>query len=546
MGRKMTLLPTNQLAGLDLGMFAPLRPSGLRLAISNMSLVLFVWLVCDVALAILLAAWQPALPASAPPEPSLGALLQRHRQALGRLPATSAHWTGSITEEGSSARYEAVADRLGRFKRVITLPLSTQADGDDGRVAWSADQNGNVETRPRGQQIPMEARLIRLNDVLLARDLNAALEGTEVVDGKTAYVIRLSAPSRPVKIYLDADSNLVDGADYGSRSVRYRAYRRFGRVPVPTLVEETDGSKVIATTVDDVSFGAQPASAFAVPAQREPDFPSGRTEVLASFDSLRGLIVLRCSANEKPVRMLLDSGSSTSVIDLDAARRLGLPTSGIARVQGAGVLTGTAARIDRFDLAGLIFHPLIVQAVPLQLPGAISRSGVDGVLGYDIFATIVARIAYSRQELRLTAPTAFSYNGTGSVIPLETDQRIARIKATLGSNDTGTFTVDTGSDASLVLFKEFADAVYRDFTDPLELDQQGASGAGGQFVTRVGYVTSLGLGSFSLLNVRTEVVLRPTGAFSPTISDGLIGAGSLSTFRAVFLDYPGRRFILER
>lgn len=512
-------------------------------------------IVGAIALVIFLLA-SPPPPRTTPAlaTPPLTALLERHRRVMGRLPDTSARWTGTLTENGIVARYESIADGAGRYKRIVTLPIASRAEGDDGRDFWSADQNGNVQTRPATEHLPMEARLTRLNDALLAPGLAATVEGTETIDGRAAYAVRVATAGRDVKLYLDVESSLVDGADIGSRTIRYRAYRRFDGVPVPTLIDESDEHSFVSTTVDSVTFGHEPASAFASPAQREPDFPAGKSEIPVSFDSLRGLIVLNCTADGRPLRLLLDSGSSTSIIDMDAAKRLGLPTGGISRVEGAGLLEGTLARIERLDIGGIVFHPLVVQAVPLQLPAPISHSGIEGVLGYDAFAALVVRIAYSRGEVRLIAPARFRYGGTGTVAPLDTQQRVGRVEAILGGSDKGTFTVDTGSDASLVLYREFADAHFRDFINPFDIDQRsrdnqvitGAGGAGGQFVTRVGRVSSLSIGSFGIGDVLTEVVLRPTGAFSPAESDGLIGAGALSAFSAVFLDYPGKRLILER
>jgi hypothetical protein len=60
------------------------------------------------------------------------------------------------------------------------------------------------------------------------------------------------------------------------------------------------------------------------------------------------------------------------------------------------------------------------------------------------------------------------------------------------------------------------------------------------------YVSRLNLGHYIVDRVFTEIVLEPTGAFTPTASDGLLGAAVLSKFGAVFLDYSGGRFILER
>jgi hypothetical protein len=59
-------------------------------------------------------------------------------------------------------------------------------------------------------------------------------------------------------------------------------------------------------------------------------------------------------------------------------------------------------------------------------------------------------------------------------------------------------------------------------------------------------MSRMDLGQFSMVDLFTQVVLRSTGAFAPTQSDGILGAGALSKFGAVFVDYPGTRVILEK
>ncbi len=124
------------------------------------------------------------------------------------------------------------------------------------------------------------------------------------------------------------------------------------------------------------------------------------------------------------------------------------------------------------------------------------------------------------------------------------------------------FSVDTGSTAALVLYRHFADSNQMDFLNPadhdLELRQPiifdpndfgptMASGAGGDFPTRLAIVDRLNLGSFSLPELVTEIIMREEGAFgSSSSTDGIVGGGSLALFAAVFIDYPNKRLILEK
>lgn len=478
--------------------------------------------------------------------PTFDYLWREHRLAIGRLPATWATWSGSVSIAGTTARYQYFADRNGKYRRVIDLPLAPVAEGDDGTTFWSQDQNGNVDLGPSSRRLPMEARLLRLNDSLLARGASGTVAGTSTIDGRDVYVVHLDGAAKDAAFYVDERTWLVVGADIGPRSTRYTTYARFDSIVVPTTIVDSDGAHTQTTTVDAVQFAPKNEPSYAAPPQREPVFPAGTSDLVTPFDSFRHLIEVRATINRQPVRFLVDSGSSSSLIDIESARRLSLPTGGVASVEAAGMLTGTLARADEFDLNGIVFKNFIMQAVPLRLPQALAGRGIDGILGYDLFAPLVVRIAYAQGQMRLIQPKKFSYGGTGTIVSLDLHERVPRVAAVVGSSEAGIFGIDTGSDASLVVYKQYADDHQKHFVPTFVLSPESSSGAGGQFRTRNATLDDLTIGEFAMYDVPTEIVVTPVGAFAPTHHDGLIGGAALSKFRAVFLDYSNKRMILER
>jgi hypothetical protein len=483
---------------------------------------------------------------SATPLPSVDDLVLRHKHAVGRFASTTAHWTGTITRGDGAEHFEVTADYTGRYRQSWTTPLGTYMEGCDGTNDWVADENGTVTTQPTQHQFSFEYALVRLNAFRLDSTTQATVSGPVDVDGRHAYALKLVEGDRSTTLYLDVQTALVDGADSGDHVVRYKTYKTFDGAPIPTSIEETAGGSKVTRTIDDVTFGVSVAGAFDAPAPREPAFPTGDDDVNTTFDSPHGLIVLQAKINDKPVRLLLDSGSSSSVIDADVAKNLQLPTAGTAQVQGAGLLSGTFARADKVDVAGITFTPLIMEAIPLKLPDTISHEKIDGVLGYDFLSHVVARIAYFTKQIQFIRPDTFKYSGTGAVLTADLSSRVPYVPASMGSGDKGTFTVDTGSDEGLVLYNDFASQHLRDFVDPMEMQQKSSGGVGGEFSTRAGVVTLFNLGIFQVTQVPAEIVLHASGAFSQGESDGLIGARVLGEFRAVFLDYRGKRLILEK
>jgi len=506
------------------------------------------------------AAPQPRTTA-APALPSADTIFKRHMSALGRLPTLLARWSGSITDSTQTARYEVTAARDGRFRRTLTLALTRESEGSNGTVDWAQDENGNVNTSPAEHHSSMDARLVRLNDLRFDSSTAVVLALTNL-DGRRVYSVSMPFQGINAIVYFDATTWLVDGADYGPSTIRYSTYRRYQSVAVPVEVTENSPEDSLKITVDTVTFLRGVNDRFDPPAQREPQFPSGEHSVDIEFDSPHGLIVCRAKINDHPVKFLIDSGSTTSIIDQHLATRLGLPQGGHSRVEGAMMFNGTTARIDSLDLSGIRFEPLYVQAVPLRLPERIAHEGIDGILGYDLFKPLVARISYKHDRLELIDAAIFTYGGTGSVIPADISKRVPVIGASIGQAHTGAFSVDTGSTASLVLFKQYADSNASDFLNPMQHDiglrhevifdpedfgPSMASGAGGDFPTRHAVLDRLNLGTFSLAEVPTEIVLRDVGAFaSKSATDGIVGGGALALFAAVFIDYPNKRLIIEK
>lgn len=77
------------------------------------------------------------------------------------------------------------------------------------------------------------------------------------------------------------------------------------------------------------------------------------------------------------------------------------------------------------------------------------------IVGLETLQRFVVRFDFDRQVMTLTRPSAFSYRGTGAVIPFHIQDNQPEIK---GSVDgiAGLFTIDTGDSGSLLLIAPFA------------------------------------------------------------------------------------------
>src|SRR5690348_16671094 len=85
-----------------------------------------------------------AVAASSSPLPSAEELMARHHRAIGVLPATTAHWSGSLASGDLVERFEVTGDVAGRYRQSWTTTLGQSFEGSDGMSDWTEDENGDV------------------------------------------------------------------------------------------------------------------------------------------------------------------------------------------------------------------------------------------------------------------------------------------------------------------------------------------------------------------------------------------------------------------
>ena len=255
------------------------------------------------------------------------------------------------------------------------------------------------------------------------------------------------------------------------------------------------------------------------------------------FEWSEGMIVLPVSIRgSKPLRFVLDSGSSRILIDRRLAASLGLKTAESGSLQGAG-----AGRV-RFE-AG--------HGVDIQLPGLESRgydfytadlapleqtlkTRVDGIIGYDLFARFVITVDFITHQLTIASPASFRPNGRAEQVPLDIHNKWAFVKGELVLPGPVTvqdsFFIDSGS----------SDAVDHPIVKTIEARTSTTSGVGlGTPVEgSVARAQSFRLGKF-LLEGPPVTCCGATGETSR-----LIGTEILRRFTVTF-DYPSSRLFLE-
>jgi hypothetical protein len=232
--------------------------------------------------------------------------------------------------------------------------------------------------------------------------------------------------------------------------------------------------------------------------------------------------------SEKPFNFLLDTGAGVSVINLNAAQRLGLKLGREITVRGVGK-----------TLTGHWQERIAVKAGDVQLPheylvvdlGKLSDScerPVDGLIGMDFFRERVIQIDFERQKIRLLKPQK---NETfANTLPLDMRPCGMCVPIMIDNHACQWVRLDTGCAKPLHWV-----------TTDISAHQ----------CTRQ---TAIGLAEISIPMTETTVALGnlqfrrvPTGLHGTPIFQGeagLLGNGLLSRFSSITIDAKANRLIL--
>lgn len=234
--------------------------------------------------------------------------------------------------------------------------------------------------------------------------------------------------------------------------------------------------------------------------------------------------------SHEPLHFLLDSGASTSVLNLSTARRLGVALGSAVSVKAVSTsLTGhwpvrLPAKAARLEL------PDKYLALDLSMLSGACDHSVDGLIGADFFRDRLVEIDYVKQKVRLLAAWP-SDIGTNSV-PLETRRCGMRVEVNVNGGKSQWVRLDTGCATAFqwVTSKERAD----------RCTSQPAVGLAELSIPQT--TTSVQIGNHFLDAV-------PTGLHRKAIfpgESGLVGNGLLAGFGVVTIDAKAGRLFLGR
>lgn len=256
--------------------------------------------------------------------------------------------------------------------------------------------------------------------------------------------------------------------------------------------------------------------------------------------------------NSKPLWFILDTGDKYAAVDLALARSLGVEFGDQVAVGGGGknVVMGNFVKNTPFSVLGLtgFSQPLFI-AIPLGDLAKASGQEIAGILGFDFISQFIIEIDYQKKTLTLHDKADYQYRGEGVSLPLSFNNAAhPEVHAMIIDADTnpieGTFTVDIGSGAALILNKPFVEQGKFLRADRPTIPWIEGRAFGGEIPGLVGRVKGLKLGPYVIDSPVAVFSKAESGAFAATDSQGNIGAAILQKFK-IILDYAGKRIMLE-
>lgn len=442
----------------------------------------------------------------------------------------------------------------GRTVTRFKLGPMTGGEGYDGRRAWFQDTAGIV-TIPEGGDRRAQTVSAQYRNALAywypGRTVPTQVAfRVQLFRGRIKEALEIAPQGGlPFELWFDAQTKMLDRViEVGATETRttvYEDYRPIGGLLVAHRIRTSNAAAAFGAerVVTKVELNPAVADAdFAVPPPPKPDFAfigAARTSQ-QPFRLVNNHIYLDVKLNGRTFALLLDTGAS-NVITPTVARALRLRPVGDARVWGAGELSETAAfvRIANMVVGQVRFRDQLFAVVPLEGLNDIEGVPFHGIVGYELFKRLTAKIDYEARSLTLTDPATWSPQGAGTPVPFVFNGTVPEVTGDIGGVP-ASFDIDTGSRTSVGLYGPFVQrhALRGRFTPSIETVT--SWGLGGPSRGTVARVQRLRLGPIAVDNVVVDMSRQTQGVLSHAAPSGSIGSGLLKRFTVTF-DYPRQR-----
>ena len=253
-----------------------------------------------------------------------------------------------------------------------------------------------------------------------------------------------------------------------------------------------------------------------------------------------------------PFSVVLDTGSSVSVVTPAAAKLLSLKTEGSTKAAGLGEGSDQTIKfVQNADLgwgpafASLRLRKQMIAVLPIDYVGRQTGHVTDAIFGANLYNAFSITVDYDRQLATFGPGNITQHKGT--LIPLEILDNVPYITASLTGTDgksvSARFLLDTGTRGALTLNRRFLEAHPEITVGRRFVRVPKVVAVGGSIEAQEIRIPSLTFGGYRISEPVAFVPDRPAGGLVSHDIAGIIGADFMRRF-VITWDYRGKKLWL--
>lgn len=268
------------------------------------------------------------------------------------------------------------------------------------------------------------------------------------------------------------------------------------------------------------------------------------------FELFGDHIIIKLQVNNSiPLDFIFDTGDGLTVLDIDKARELDMPTAGaVKKTSAGGKVTGVLLKHQKIEILNEEIEEVeIYETSLLTLERTIGRR-FDGIIGYDILKNYIVRVDYNTMKFELYDKKS-NLKPKGTAFPLALNSYIPYIKGkfTLANGDaiSGDFFIDTGAKAALDINSPFVDSNNLIQRIGRKYDYSVMGVGNKEILHYKGIAPTFIMGKFEIQNVPLGLSQAESGLQSNKKIMGIIGNEILKGFNITY-DYAGKKIYFEK
>lgn len=369
---------------------------------------------------------------------------------------------GTISAYGITGTYHDVYAGLrsgSDYSSTTTMGPFTTMEGRYHGQRWRRDENGVTDVMQDAQRAAeFEAR--SFTDEVQDTSSDSKLLG-EVTSPIDAYVVQVDDKGdSPSWGFYDKKTGLLDRLEIGDSddraTITYDDYRLVNgnREAWHTHYSDRHPENEYDRRISSDRYGVAITDAdLAIPPTRQNfvPLPAGKVEYDLPSDVQLNRIYygipwvfaipyIHVTINGRGLDMMLDSTESGMVLDDEVAKELGLTRYGPYDEDQKGSIYPTRSVVPAMSIGDIDMQNVAVSLRHVNDPEDNKR--IVGIIGYDFFANTVPEIDYVHHVVKVFDPIQFVPPADSSASPVNIDDSIPFVGATIGDSSGDYFMLD--------------------------------------------------------------------------------------------------------